>query len=36
MMTLFHLRIPFVLIFLALTVWMFYTVFRKDGRGKWL
>lgn len=36
MSTLYALRLPFVVSFLALTVWLLYTVYRTNGRDKWL
>lgn len=32
----FHLRIPFVILFLALSVWLAYRVFSRGEKGKWL
>lgn len=36
MSTLFWARIPLVIAFLAFTVWLVITVFRKGGGTKWL
>jgi hypothetical protein len=36
MSTLYWLRIPFLIVFLALIVWLVFTVYRKGGGRKWL
>ena len=36
MITLFTLRIPFLISFLALTVWLLIQVYRKGGAKTWL
>jgi hypothetical protein len=36
MSTLYWLRIPFVISFLALTLWFVYIVYRNSGKGTWL
>jgi hypothetical protein len=36
MSTLFWLRIPFLILFFALSVWLVLTVYRKGGKSGWL
>jgi hypothetical protein len=35
MQTLFHLRLPFVVLFFAFTVWMFFRMVLRGGKSPW-
>jgi hypothetical protein len=34
-MTLFWLRIPFLILFLALTMWLVYSIYTRGRNSKW-